>query len=448
MNKLLATAFVLVISITAFTRAATYGGGSGTNEDPYQIGSVDDFMELSATPDDWDKHFILMTDIDLASQTFRWAPIAPDTSSSTEWFQGTQFIGVFDGNGHTISNLTITNSSYAGLFGFVGSGGQILNLGVENVKIGGGRYVGGLAGYNYYGTITDCYATGSVGGGEAAGGLVGGNNCGTVTGCHATGSVSGGYGIGGLVAVNTDGMINICYATNMVYASGWAGGLVGRYLGGTVTNCYATGSVDGESLYGSDRLVGRDGFGKITNCYTTSSLGGESLAGGLMWNNLGTITSIDFETMTLSTFIDAGWDFVNVWYMMPGNYPQLNFPSEPSTLVIKTNPSFITSTSPTVGQHKVYQYVAVNAKEYIQCPDVYTFDHWEGEGILDPNSPLTTVTMDQNKTITAVFVDARKCGDECHPYPPMDFNQNCLVELADFAMFAVHWMECTAPECD
>jgi hypothetical protein len=40
------------------------------------------------------------------------------------------------------------------------------------------------------------------------------------------------------------------------------------------------------------------------------------------------------------------------------------------------------------------------------------------------------------------------CGDGGHPYPAMDFNQDCRVNLADFAMFAAHWLECTAPECD
>jgi hypothetical protein len=40
------------------------------------------------------------------------------------------------------------------------------------------------------------------------------------------------------------------------------------------------------------------------------------------------------------------------------------------------------------------------------------------------------------------------CGDIEHPYPVMDFNRDCRVDLADFAMFAADWLECTAPECD
>jgi len=40
------------------------------------------------------------------------------------------------------------------------------------------------------------------------------------------------------------------------------------------------------------------------------------------------------------------------------------------------------------------------------------------------------------------------CGDPEHPYPPMDFNQDCVVNVADLAMFAEHWLTCTKPECN
>jgi len=38
------------------------------------------------------------------------------------------------------------------------------------------------------------------------------------------------------------------------------------------------------------------------------------------------------------------------------------------------------------------------------------------------------------------------CGDAAHPYPPMDFNRDCIVDFADFAMFLEHWLECTHPQ--
>jgi hypothetical protein len=229
--------------------AGTYGGGAGTAGDPYQIGTVAHWQELTTTAADWNQHFILTADINLTGLTFTNAPIAPDTNIAMSSFQGTQFTGVFDGDGHTISNLTITASTrdYVGLFGYPGSGSHIRNLGVENVNITGRYYVGGLVGYNdYSGSITSCHATGSVSGTGYVGyvgGLVGYNWDGTLTSCYATGSVSGGYSVGGLVGENYSGTLTFCYATGSVSGTGDSvGGLVGRNYGGPLTFCYATGS--------------------------------------------------------------------------------------------------------------------------------------------------------------------------------------------------------------
>lgn len=41
--------------------------------------------------------------------------------------------------------------------------------------------------------------------------------------------------------------------------------------------------------------------------------------------------------------------------------------------------------------------------------------------------------------------DAALCGDENHPYPEMDFNFDCIVNMSDFALFTQRWMECTKP---
>ncbi len=40
------------------------------------------------------------------------------------------------------------------------------------------------------------------------------------------------------------------------------------------------------------------------------------------------------------------------------------------------------------------------------------------------------------------------CGDPDHLYSIADLNQDCMVDWADFSIFASHWLECTAPECD
>ena len=118
--------------------------------------------------------FILMKDIDLAGE--EWVPIGGTSRS---------FSGVFDGNGHVIKNMSIRgNSEYAGLFSKV-YGGEIKNLGLENVNIkltkgSGVKWCGGLAGYagafSERSTFTNCYVTGKIDAGNVAyeaGGLVG-----------------------------------------------------------------------------------------------------------------------------------------------------------------------------------------------------------------------------------------------------------------------------------
>ena len=87
---------------------------------------------------------------------------------------------------YTVSNFTFESSgrSYIGLFGYVGSGGQIRDLGLidGNIAAGDSDYIGGLAGYNQ-GGITNCPIAGSGGGHEYSAGLAG-LNSGSITNCY------------------------------------------------------------------------------------------------------------------------------------------------------------------------------------------------------------------------------------------------------------------------
>jgi len=117
------------------------------------------------------------------------------------------------------------------------------------------------------------------------------------------------------------------------------------------------------------------------------------------------------------------------------------------TIEVEPNNVGINSISPAVGDHNCGALVNINAERFVNCPAVYNFDHWEGD-VADPNAANTTVYMDSDKTITAVFVDDRQCGDECHPYPAGDISKDCKVDFFDFAMVASSWLECTRPEFD
>ena len=244
-----------------------FSGGAGTELDPYLITTADDLISLGENTDSYDKYFILTADIDLSGETFTHALIADDTVNNNYSFDGTKFTGSFNGNGHVISNLTVSGTYYCGLFGYIGSGGSVSNLGLENVSISGTEpRVGGLCGMNMGGNITSCYATGTVAGDyNYVGGLCGANSGGSITSCYAAGSVSGSWHIGGLCGANSGGSITSCYAAGSVSGSWHIGGLCGTILSGNITSCYATSEVSGNNFIGG--LCGKINGGSVTASY-------------------------------------------------------------------------------------------------------------------------------------------------------------------------------------
>jgi len=250
--------------------------GDGTEQSPYQIWTAEDFAILSWHSVILDKHIELKADLDLAGIALY--PIA-DLAG---------FMGVFDGNDYVIRNaeVNLPGSDYVGLFGCVGTGGQIKNLGVEDISILGSRYVAGLVGSNS-GNISNCYSTGSVSGTDgtdSVGGLVGLNH-GTISNCYSGGAVSGRGGVGGLVGFN-HGTISNCYSSGSVGGDKYVGGLTG-YNFSTISNCYATGSVSGAGSVGG--LVGWNYWNStIINCHSSGSVSGAGSVGGLVgWNYWG-----------------------------------------------------------------------------------------------------------------------------------------------------------------
>ena len=195
-------------------------------------------------------------------ETGGWAPIGDNSTDS----DASRFTATFDGRGHTISNLYINrpSTSNVGLFGRLGTGSNVRNLGIEGGSVTGHENVGGLAGANV-GTIRACYATGDASGSSVVGGFVGNISNGSISACYATGDATGVSYIGGLVGLNTNGTISACYATgDATGTAGWVGGLVGWNLE-AISACYATGDATGTgSTVGG--LVGQNGS-TVTNSY-------------------------------------------------------------------------------------------------------------------------------------------------------------------------------------
>ncbi|MHC4356110.1 MAG: rhodanese-like domain-containing protein [Planctomycetota bacterium] len=369
------------------TAPCTYSGGSGTAKDPYQIATADDLMLLAASPDDYDKHFILIADIDLdpnlpGQSVFDEAVVAPDTDTLEPGYQGTPFTGAFDGNGHTISRLTITGTSYLGLVGQLDSEARISNLALEAVDVNGtGDYVGGLVGQSISGIITACRSSGTVAGsGKYVGGLVGSTKIGIITDCRSTGTVtgdarfvgglvgssggsiaascsvglvSGADPVGGLVGTNLGDVVH-CYSSAEVRGNDTIGGLVGFSVGPALSNCYSTGAVTGGDTVGG--LVGSNYFTDVARCYSTGAVTGSSQVGGLVGMNISlpggpaassfwdietsaqagsagaAVGKTTAEMQTAATFLEAGWDFdgeaengkEDIWKISEGlDYPRL-----------------------------------------------------------------------------------------------------------------------------
>ncbi len=271
-----------------------YGGGTGEPNDPYLIYTAEHLNALGAEPNDYDKHFKLMADIDLSGHSYERALIAADMNDDEIGWPGTPFTGVFDGNGHTISHLTITGASYLGLFGQLDQGGAITDLALDMVDVNGtGSRIGAIAGSNKWGRIATSHSTGTVAGDTCVGGLVGGNN-GTISACYSVGSVSGRVEAGGLVGLNN----------------------------GTISACYSVGSVSGHVEAGG--LVGGN-RGTISACFWDTETSGQTTSDG----GTGLTTA---EMQTASTFLEAGWDFIeetengtdDIWWILGGqDYPRL-----------------------------------------------------------------------------------------------------------------------------
>ncbi|HQH67364.1 MAG TPA: hypothetical protein PK166_03150, partial [Candidatus Hydrogenedentes bacterium] len=146
---------------------------------PIPISSIEQLQCIGNQPDfPLDGRYLLTQDLD-ASDTANWneeAGFAP-IGTWDETDPSRSFTGTFDGQGHVISGLTIQRrrQDYCGLFGAIGAGGSVRDLGIQGGTVSGNSAVGCLAGGNH-GQVSDCWAAdAAVTGYAGVGGLVGTN---------------------------------------------------------------------------------------------------------------------------------------------------------------------------------------------------------------------------------------------------------------------------------
>jgi hypothetical protein len=320
-SALLVVVVTLLVCMNAIGQTSTAPSvGDGSSGSPYQIATLNNLYWISQNSTEWSKYFVQTVDID-ASATSGWSGGAgfPPIGNT-----GTSFTGSYVGNGKIISGLYINNSADVdiGLFGRVNSAtATITSLGLTGVNISASNgalvRVGGMVGY-LYGTLTNCYSTGSISrtGAALAGGLIGYSDAGTLSKCYSkvNVSVNSATYVGGLAGSN-NGSFSDCYATGNVVggSSSDVGGLIG-FNGGIITNCYSSGSVTGSVTLGG--LIGGNNSGTYNNSFWDNQTSGQASSGGGTGK-----TTADMKTQT--TFTGAGWNFTTTWEMIGTNYPRL-----------------------------------------------------------------------------------------------------------------------------
>ncbi|OHB56863.1 MAG: hypothetical protein A2Y07_10835 [Planctomycetes bacterium GWF2_50_10] len=343
-----------------------YGGGTGTQQDPYLIYTAQQFNTIGLFWNHWDNHFKLMADIDLS---------VLDANSyniiGAHYHVSFSFTGTFDGRGHIISGFNYTEGKYLlGLWGFVDSDNSVIqNLTIRDPQIitPGAECVGSLAGYHIRGKIMNCHViNGTISAQANLGGLVGRNSAnGYIIRCSADCDVTGPLPsdppgtkerYGALVGEN-NGHIDQCRSSGSVYGNKMVGGLVGLMWDGEISNSYSTADVELGDYWCIGGLVGVVTDAVVRNCFSTGvvDVGQGDGAGGFTssgtnsdyYNCFWDIQTSGFPTScgatgkttaqmkSISTFTSAGWDFYgetangteDIWKMCVGGdgYPKLSW---------------------------------------------------------------------------------------------------------------------------
>lgn len=310
-KKLLLLSF-LVLSLVSLGSNKTYafsGPGDGSPEAPYLIANC---VQLGEIANDLDASYLLVNDID-CSESKNWGPAINDGYEGFEPMGDDEnpFTGSLNGQGHKISNLYIdraddasgegpNDETFVGLFGFT-SGATIQSVNLENTRVRGYMYVGGLVGWaedtdiisvevnknvqnketctkdeycvwarfgQYGGGLTgyldqdsnvSYVKTGGPvkGSGDTIGGIVGYINGSMLTNSNSSSRIDGGSEIGGIAGVIYNSTIDRVFATGNIYAKtdddkigSIAGGFAGSIIDSSVDHSYATGNVEGSNALG------------------------------------------------------------------------------------------------------------------------------------------------------------------------------------------------------
>ena len=429
---LLPTAVMAEKSVDAWdgSVAESFAGGTGTEEDPYQIANgaqlayLAQFVNSDSNNDCAGECFVLTADIDLANND--WTPIG--NSFADVLFDGPDyrlFAGNLDGKGHTISNISIGTESTpleSDVFGLFGATeGKISNLNLHTVSIHG---------------IAKVASIGAVVG--FAGGLVGSSG-GSIENCHVTGLTmdmsapsnvyAAAYWIGGLVgALDGTQLINECSVSGGITekaGKGSIGGLIGE-LGKAAKITYSrsnvTVNVKADSSGGADvgGFIGK-GNGKtdaetvIRNCYATGNVTGGAYTGGFAGGLWGLNIKNCYASGNVSQAAVAMASFVGTDASDPNYYGSI-------TNCFTTG--IVTGSSPSL-----YAFAMQDATERSEITNCYFAV--ENLGIKNQNESATEKPQDEMKN--EAFAAALNGSDDSNGWSFVNGQILCGAEPADYS---------------
>lgn len=306
------------------TLYALWSGDGSSKEKPVLITDVQGMKDIGASDENRRKHYRLCKDLVLDN----WEAIHYYSGGSNS----EPFLGTFDGGGHTLTLNGVkgvrakfqgvgpgSNGYFFSLFANI-DGGEVRRLRVDGqITVNGTDestyyYAGGICGYSYSGTITDCIsdvtvtATGKMDVLEA-GGIAGDNNTGSIFNCYATGEIKSTATIqyvylGGIAGYNGN-----CIANSVALNSSISGepGQLNTYIhritgisNGDIVSSYASAALTAFGEKGLDKLDGAD-------CDAKPAV--------LWWKNS--------NTWATSPNRYSPWDFTTIWEVTDGNLPVL-----------------------------------------------------------------------------------------------------------------------------
>lgn len=394
---------LLMVNYNAFAKTQFFAKGDGTEESPYEISTINEFINMNYYPD---AYYIQTNNIDFAGQTI--SPIGSITFP---------FTGHYDGSKYAILNVRInSNNNNVGLFSFV-DGGTIENLKIQNSEIRGAFNVGAIAGTNR-GTIIGCIVDSNVkvSGDGAVGGIVGLNSSkGSIKESANKGNVcineefANGMYIGGVAGINNSLIFN-CYNSGTISSeniSTYSGGIVGwnnssSKTDASVEQSYNIGKVTGNA---SGQIAGDNLNGKIkhTKWLTTDN---DKIASFSNEDLISNVAMSSLEFSNAGNFID--WtDFKSNWMYLDSNYPILKreyvkvesveFKKKEVKLMPGESYSFEASVSPV--------HATVQAIDYI-----YKDNKKAGDYIAEQHIVKIKETAEIGSTIT-ITAKAENCTD-------------------------------------